>query len=87
MAARASRISLSGVPGFTCSVRQPVDLGVAAVGDHDALIGVEEAQALRHVVDGRVEAGILAASSVSRCFKSWFCCSSCAVSFSRSVMS
>jgi hypothetical protein len=46
-------------PGLHLGMREPVDLGIAAVGDHHALVGVEQAQALRHVVDGRIDAGIL----------------------------
>ena len=41
---------------FRC---QPIDFGIATVGKHNALLGIEQAQALRHVAHGRVEAGVL----------------------------
>ena len=38
---------------------EPVHLGKAPIGEDHALLGVEQAQALRHVVDGRIEARVL----------------------------
>ncbi len=39
--------------------RQAVHRRIAPVGEHHALLGVEQAQALRHVVDGGIEARVL----------------------------
>ena len=40
---------------------QPIDLGVAAVGEHDPLLRIVEAHALGHVANGGIEARILGA--------------------------
>src|SRR6185295_13402996 len=39
--------------------REAVDLGKASIGEHHTLPGIEQAHALRHVVDGRIEALVL----------------------------
>ena len=52
---RRSTISVSGVPGPTLAGWHVVHLEIAIVAHDQLVAGVEEAQALRHVVDGGVE--------------------------------
>ena len=59
LATRYSRSWRRVVPGFTCSAGEAVHLGVALVADHQPLLAVEHGQALRHVVQGRVELLVL----------------------------
>ena len=45
--------------GLDLRGREPVDLAVAVVGDYYALVRIEHAQAVRHVLQGRVETLVL----------------------------
>ena len=45
-----------GRAGLHLLARKPIHLRVALVGDDNALVGIEHAQAVRHVAQRRVEA-------------------------------
>ena len=59
LAMRYSTISRSVVPDRRCLRLEAVDLGVAVVGNHQTLLGVEHGEALRHVRKRHVELGVL----------------------------
>ena len=55
LAMRCSMICFSVVPGLHLLRSEPVDFGVAAVAQHQAVLGVEHRQALDDVVERRIE--------------------------------
>ena len=63
VALRCAMMSRKLEPGFTILGRQPVHLDVALVADHEPLRGVEQQQALRHVVDGACRGAAFPASA------------------------
>ncbi len=52
-------ISRSVVPGLASSGAEPEELGIAGVGENQALLRIEHGQALHHVGQGRVELLVL----------------------------
>ena len=61
LAMRPSKISSIVRAGAHLLGCQPVDLRIAIVGEHDALLGIEHGQALDHVVEGGIELQVLQA--------------------------